>query len=440
MSTREPDRDLRDPNESMRDLLDKASDVIEEPESHAPFESLRRSGPVASEGTPSITLIEDEFGILRWRIGDPVPAVTALGGRRMIQPNVEGEVIWEKEIQGLGANTVIGMIQALDEKLNPNQGLRALKAGKPEKADEKLISEKGPILVLVHGTFSKTEAFLEELNSIQEGRDYLSWATNNYAQILAFDHATISTNPFLNALALTRILNQTTAEVDVICHSRGGLVTRWWLEMLDRPDRKRRRAVVVGATLQGTSLAAPDRVRKGFEHLSNMVRAVGTVASAIPFTAGISGLISVAASCVGAVAQTPAIDALFAMVPGLAAMSHIQNNSELNQLQALRGNSVDYFGVKSNFEPPPEVKIWQFWKAFNRPLDRFKNALADDFIFRDERGNAVQNDLVVDCKAMMGIPPCEVKEWCDFGNSPKVHHTNYFEQPETIKFIRAKLS
>jgi hypothetical protein len=127
-------------------------------------------------------------------------------------------------------------------------------------------------------------------------------------------------------------------------------------------------------------------------------------------------------------------------VPGLAAMSHIQNNSELNQLQALRGNSVDYFGVKSNFEPPPEVKIWQFWKAFNRPLDRFKNALADDFIFRDERGNAVQNDLVVDCKAMMGIPPCEVKEWCDFGNSPKVHHTNYFEQPETIKFIRAKLS
>ena len=177
MSTRDPAIAFRDLNETIRDLLDKAADIIEEPESHAPFESLRRSGPVASEGTPSITLIEDEFGILRWRIGDPVPAVTALGGRRMIQPNVEGEVIWEKEIQGLGSNTVIGMIQALDKKLNPNQGLRALNAGKLEKADGKLISEKGPILVLVHGTFSKTEAFLEELNSIQQGRDYLSWAT-----------------------------------------------------------------------------------------------------------------------------------------------------------------------------------------------------------------------------------------------------------------------
>jgi hypothetical protein len=439
MSHIRPDIDPRDANQILRSLLDKAADIIGEPESKASSESLRRSGPVVTEGTPSITLIEDEFGILRWRIGNPLPVVTALAGRRMIQPNVEGEVIWEKEIQDLGANNVVGMIQALDRKLNPNQGLRALKAGRLDKVDQTSIAGRGPILVLVHGTFSKTEAFLAELNSIQEGRDYLSWADNNYAQILAFDHATISTNPLLNALALSSLLNLTTAEVDVICHSRGGLVTRWWLEMLDRPDRKRRRVVVVGSTLRGTSLAAPDRVRKGFEHLSNMVRAVGTVASAIPFTAGISGLMSVAASCVGAVAHTPAIDALFAMVPGLAAMSRVQNNSELNQLQALRGNSVDYFGVKSNFEPP-EVKIWQFWKAFNRPLDRVKNGLADDFIFRDKDGNSVQNDLVVDCDAMVGISPCEVKDWCDFGTSPIVHHTNYFAQPETINFIRAKLS
>ena len=95
--------------------------------------------------------------------------------------------------------------------------------------------------------------------------------------------------------------------------------------------------------------------------------------------------------------------------------------------------------MKSNFEPP-EKKIWQFWKAFNRPLDRFKNALADDFIFRDKDGKPVQNDLVVDCEAMMGIPPCEIKEWYDFGTSSIVHHTNYFAQPQTVNFIRAKLS
>ncbi len=439
MSTPQTGNLSRDPNQDLRDLLDQATDILREPQPEAPVQAPRRAGPVTSEGTPTITLVEDEFGILRWRIGEPVPAITTLSGRRMVSPNVEGEVIWENEVQDLGTNTVTGMIQALDRKLNPNQGLRELKDGALNKVDVNGISPKGPILVFVHGTFSKTEAFLEELKSIQEGKDYLRWAQSNYAQILAFDHATISTNPFLNAFELARLLNQTKAAVDVVCHSRGGLVTRWWLEMLDRDDRERRRAVVAGSTLRGTSLAAPDRVRKGFEHLSNMVRAVGAVASAIPFTAGISGLMSIAASCVGAVAHIPAIDALFAMVPGLAAMSRIQNNTELADLQAAKGNAVEYFGVKSNFEPP-EVKIWQFWKAFNRPLDRVKNALADDFIFRDEQGNPLPNDLVVDCEAMDGIPPCVVKEWCDFGTSPVVHHTNYFAQPETVRFIRAKLS
>ena len=428
-----------DPNQTIKELLDNAAIAIQDPEPEVRIESLRRSGPVDGSRTATITLLEDEFGILRWKIGDPLLAFTALAGRRILQPNVEGEVIWEKEIQTLGTNTVIGMIQRLDSQLNANQGLRELRGGVLGKAGECSLSKKGPLLVLIHGTFSKTEAYLEELNSIQEGRDYLEWASANYAQILAFDHATIAASPLLNALELARLLNNTKAEVDVVCHSRGGMVGRWWLEMLDRPDRLRRRAVVVGATLRGTSLAAPDRVRKGFEHLSNMVRAVGTVAAAIPFTAGISGLMSVAASCVGSAAKTPAVDALFAMVPGLNAMARIQNNNELNQLQLTRGNEVEYFGVKSNFEPP-EVKIWQFWKAFNRPLDRIKNGLADDFIFRDKNNYPLPNDLVVDCEAMAGIPPCNVREWYDFGTSPLVHHTNYFAQPETIAFIKEKLS
>ena len=65
------------------------------------------------------------------------------------------------------------MIQALDGRLNQNQGLRELKGGRLNKADENSISDKEPTLVLIHGTFSKTKAFLEELNSIQDGRDFL---------------------------------------------------------------------------------------------------------------------------------------------------------------------------------------------------------------------------------------------------------------------------
>ena len=426
-----------DANQTMRELLDRAIEIVDEALPPGTEYLTRRSGPVATDIT-SVQLVQDQFGILRWRIGDP-PLVTPLSGRRMIQPNVVGEVIWEKEVRNLGTNTVVAMLQALDRRLNPNQGLRLLTGDGPVSWEGDMTAAKGPFLVLVHGTFSRTEAFIEEMSSIVEGREYLQWAMLNYGRIFAMDHSTISTNPFLNALALSRLMNQNDAEVDVICHSRGGLVTRWWLEMLDREDRKRRRAIVVGSTLRGTSLAAPDRVRKGFDHMSNMIRAVGTVASTIPFTAGISGLMSIAASCVGAAAHTPAVDALFAMLPGLSAMSRIRNNTELNQLQGMKGNSVEYFGVKSNFEPP-EIDIWQFWHAFNSPFDRFKNALSDDFIFRDQENRRLANDLVVDCESMQGIPPNQVKDWCDFGTSTTVHHTNYFAQPPTINFIRSILS
>jgi hypothetical protein len=442
MSTNSEPVEKEKSNQTMKLLLDAATLQLSAAQPADDSDPIRRSGPVETGGAQTIALVEDEFGILRWRISDLFTKSKMLGGRRSsFVPNLEGEAIWEKEIQTLGKNNVIGLLQSLDMCLNRNQGLRMLKGGALEKADEQAVAQiKGRILVLVHGTFSNTEALLKEFNDTPEGRDYLSFAESNYTKMFAFDHSTVSINPFLNALAVSALLNQTTAELDVICHSRGGLVTKWWLEILDREDRKRRRAVVVGSTLRGTSLAAPDRVRKGFDHLSNMVRAIGALASAVPFAAGITGLMSVAASCAGAAAHTPAIDALFAMVPGLAAMSRIANNNELNQLQRLRGNAVEYYGVKSNFEPP-EFKIWQFWKAFNgRPMDRITNALADDFIFRDKDGDEVQNDLVVDCDAMAGLPPFEVKEWCDFRTSSVVHHTNYFSQRETVNFIRTKLS
>jgi hypothetical protein len=44
----------------------------------------------------------------------------------------------------------------------------------------------------------------------------------NYDQVLTFDHYTVSRSPVLNALELPRIMAFSTADVDIICHSRGG--------------------------------------------------------------------------------------------------------------------------------------------------------------------------------------------------------------------------
>src|SRR5208283_5185534 len=110
----------------------------------------------------------------------------------------------------------------------------------------------------------------------------LGRAAKHYDQILAFDHPTLSVSPMLNALDLARRLDGSKADIDVVCHSRGGLVTRWWLEAFDRPIGKRR-AVLVGAPLEGTNLAAPPRLRYVLSWFSNLNRVVGAAASMIPF-------------------------------------------------------------------------------------------------------------------------------------------------------------
>ncbi len=82
--------------------------------------------------------------------------------------------------------------------------------------------------------------------STDRGKAFLESARSAYGQVLAFDHPTVSVSPFLNALDLSRQLATTDAEIDVICDSRGGLVVRWWLDVLDRERTQVRRAVFFG--------------------------------------------------------------------------------------------------------------------------------------------------------------------------------------------------
>src|SRR5207249_558374 len=92
-----------------------------------------------------------------------------------------------------------------------------------------------------------------------------------YDKVLSFDHATLSRSPFVNALELDRRLQpHTFDEIDVVCHSRGGLVTRWWLEVLNRKPLDAARVVFVGCPLRGTSLADPQSLRHGLNLLTNV--------------------------------------------------------------------------------------------------------------------------------------------------------------------------
>ena len=84
-----------------------------------------------------------------------------------------------------------------------------------------------------HGTFSSSRDSLNEYAATDHGRKFLSDAIKHYkGQVLVFDHPTRSVSPFINGLVLARRRAGTSGSVDIIAHSRGGLVVRWWLEVL----------------------------------------------------------------------------------------------------------------------------------------------------------------------------------------------------------------
>ena len=320
--------------------------------------------------------------------------------------------------------------------MTPRQGLREFVGGVLKEPDENLRPvSTGQIILIVHGTFSESQAIFSQFADPKNtaGNALLARAATHYNQILAFDHPTMSVSPMLNAVDLARRLRDTNADIDVICHSRGGLVTRWWLEAFDRPAGKRR-VVLVGCPLEGTSLASPPRLRSVLSWFSNLNKFIARGTSLIPFMTVVSCLARLTATVTSVAAQTPIVDAAMAMIPGLAAMSRIDNNLELGRLNGVLPDSLNYFVMKSRFKPSDPG--WKFWEYFvDQPLQRAAHSLFPG-----------DNDLVVDTASMTvlqtapqttGRKVTEIgpKQVYDFGETSSIYHTNYFSQPQTATKI-----
>jgi pimeloyl-ACP methyl ester carboxylesterase len=389
-----------------------------------------------------------ESGVLRWRAG----AVSTLGPMRRAGGRAalaSGEVVKQYAFERLETSQVYSTLVGLDQTLTPdasytgsvNNGLRRLQNGQLVPFADAKKAAKKKVLLIVHGTFSKTEALIT--NGLQKstiGAKLLADAEKKYDLVLAFDHPTLSVSPMLNAFDLAALLRPAPASIDIVCHSRGGLVARWFCEAYADPSVKRR-VVFVGAPLAGTSFAAAPRLKSAMDLLTNIadaLRTAGDLFSANPLFLATNGLLRVASAVTGLAAKTPILDAAIALVPGLDAQSRVGNNQELLRLRANTGTGdftagqIRYFAVQSNFEP--KDMGWNFLRLFSKPLQRLGDWGAD-VIFQGE------NDLIVDTGSM-----CEVADKCvvsvahDFGTTDRVHHTNYFEQTETAEAIRKSFS
>jgi pimeloyl-ACP methyl ester carboxylesterase len=443
-------------NEKAEDLFDGLHvDFNEDRESVAGLRRRRRRAS-NSPGNPikTVSLIEED-GVLYWRDGIPARALSSRRrGRRRGEPSApDGSLVLAKEFPVLAPNKVIAAIGAIDLRLNPSIEATLCSRLRPLRQDsdgtfalgkvEATGPFKGRTLLFVHGTFSNAGNMLAEFVATDRGSRFLNRVmrgARKYDQVVFFEHATLSVSPVINALELGRAFARSTGQIDVIAHSRGGLIVRWWLEAfgssLALASAAPVRAILAGSPLHGTSLAAPDKLQNAMSLLSN----IGSFAAvtmklaspANPFLWVGGKLVEVVVSVTGALAKTPLIDALVALIPGLSGQSAVDNNLELNRLR-LGPCAVDpsYYAIKSNFET--QDPGWKFWRNFRK--DRMGD-LAADVVFPGA------NDLVVDTWSMteFGVPKLKLAgPACDYGDSDTVWHCNYFRQEKTINYIAARL-
>jgi hypothetical protein len=444
--------------------------INEERESIGGLRRRRRRVANASDDPIKTVSLVDEDGVLFWR--DDIPAPTAAPAKLDIGPRArrrlrragltpppdqenpvmqDGPLVLTRTFPVLAPNKIVAAVGAIDQKLNRAldaslysrlRPLRRTADGKFSLGETVTTKLDGRTLLFVHGTFSNATNMLGEFEATDKGVRFLGAATSGakqYDNVVFFEHATLAVSPVINALELGRFFANASGQIDVIAHSRGGLVVRWWLEAFGKSLSIQAvvRAVLVGSPLRGTSLAAPDKLQGVLSLLSN----IGSFAQATldlagpanPFIWVAGKLVQVVVSATGALARTPLVDGLVALVPGLAGQSAVDNNHEINRLR-LGPCAVDpsYYAVQSNFETAnPGWKFWQNFRAMRA------GDLAADAVFKGP------NDLVVDTKSMidLGVPNLQLADQpCDFGKSDTVWHCNYFRQPRTIDYITEKLA
>jgi hypothetical protein len=265
----------------------------------------------------------------------------------------------------------------------------------------------GPSLAFVHGTFSTAHgAFgglptpvIDELHGRYEGR------------VLAFDHPSLSMSPEENvAWLLDQIPSGVTLELDLVCHSRGGLVGRVLAgELGSDPSPVRvRRVVFVGTPNAGTALTDP-------EHITVLLDRMATVAnlfSGVSVAEVLDGVLFV----VKAVAQ--------GTITGLVGLGAMRPGGDLlTRLAGGRDVEADYFALASDFEPTrPGLKGL---------LQGAQNSFLD-FVFRDEG-----NDLVVPTRGVSsgfaGGNSIAEGRHVEFDRGRGVTHCTYWPERETAE-------
>ena len=239
---------------------------------------------------------------------------------------------------------------------------------------------------------------------------------DHYDAILAYDHPTVGLSPLDNARQLLDMIpDDLQLSVDLVAHSRGGLVIRSLVELLDwTPKLRPVRLVTAGSPHAGTRLADP-------EHWDRLVSMAMTLGS---WLASAGGGAFWAPKLLEFVLKAAA-QGIFSL-PGLAAM--IPGGEFVQRLNAPGAPGMDervrYSAVTSSFAIN-NVAQQGFRQAFM--------ALAVQAFMGEP------NDLVVHTASALEIDKLSRTLAPDQQFRTTVDHGSYFQNAEVADFIAKQL-
>ncbi len=316
---------------------------------------------------------------------------------------------WEKK-RFAEAHIPLGLVWLLAE----GEKLVASRIGRPS-----LPRAPAKGLLFLHGTFSHASAAFsdlardggfEALSKLYEGR------------VFAFNHLTVGRSPQENATALLEAVRGASfgfslgssrgSSLDVVTHSRGGLVARLLASSAGAP--RVNRVFLAASPNEGTPLASParwDRLAAWLANLGEMFPG-GALAFGLDFAA--EALVWMASRAGGT-------------LPGIAAMDPAGGLVE--KLNTIAARPYEVAAVVARYEPRDS--------AARRLLDA-----AAGIFFEDP------NDLVVPTEGGVrfgAAPPVPEKNVIRFGPGGNagagavVHHLNLFAQKETRNGLKVFL-
>ncbi len=251
--------------ELQRALADAAPEIVVPPLSLA-----------AAPALPAAQIADTHLNIVRHKDSGCIQFVFPLRGAQLLAAHAAaGRMDWIKQAAlRVKEHMTQQMIETIETHNKP-EGLLSLRHGwrQPATAAELAASRGRKVLLFVHGLFSSIEGAFSDLAADDTMQRLLAQYDD---QVFGYDHWTIAKTPQQNALDLLSHLPADAGwEVDIVCHSRGGLVVRSLLSSAPQAQdavlaavgqqRVGRIASVgkvyfVAAANQGSPLAAPDDV------------------------------------------------------------------------------------------------------------------------------------------------------------------------------------